>query len=160
MIVSIWVEASDYYGAKYSNHVGKENGKQLSHEEIKRLGPACDCWIDVTGRERVKWSSHQSPRLPWVKRKTGIAFRCYRTCCRRPLRLGRDGRDNQPIRKPVDTRSIRAHPAVVFSLRSPAQSPVYKYVDEPMDSNFTRMGMKTRSAVLVGLVLCLGKCVS
>jgi hypothetical protein len=30
------------------------------------------------------------------------------------LRLGRDGRDNQPIRKPVDTLSIRAHPAVVF----------------------------------------------
>lgn len=45
MIVSIArrVEVSDYYDAKYSNHVGKENGKQLSHEEIKRLGPACDC---------------------------------------------------------------------------------------------------------------------
>ena len=27
-----------------------------------------------------------------------------------------------------------------------------------MDSNFTRMGMKTRLTVLVGLVLCLGKC--
>jgi hypothetical protein len=114
MIVSIWVEASDYYDAKYSNHVGKENGKQLSHEEIKtRSRLRLLNWRDWS--ERVKWSSHQSPRLPWVKRKTGIAFRCYRTCCRRPLRLGRDGRDNQPIRKPVDTLSIRAHPAVVFA---------------------------------------------
>lgn len=37
------------------------------------------------------------------------------------------------------------------------RSPVYKYVDELMDSSFIRMGMKTHLAVLLGLVLCLGK---